>query len=131
MKVVPKDVTEYFMNVVRGTVDQREKNNVMRSDFLQLLMQLKNKGTVEDHEEESQDKISMDEVAAQAFLFFFAGFETSSTALSFALFELANNQGIQEKTRAEVKRVLAAHGGQITYEALKDMSYLEQVVNGE
>lgn len=126
----PADVTAFFMDVVRSAVDYREKNSVMRPDFLQLLIQLKNKGTVEDGADESFDKLTMDEVAAQAFLFFFAGFETSSTALSFALFELANNSDIQERTREEVRRVLAAHGGHITYEALRDMTYVEQVVNG-
>ncbi|XP_062564161.1 probable cytochrome P450 6a14 [Armigeres subalbatus] len=129
MRQLPKDSTDYFMNVITSTVDHREKNNVMRQDFLQLLLQLKNKGTVEEHEEESKEKITMDELAAQAFLFFVAGFETTSSAVSFALFELANNPDVQEKTRQEVKRVLANHGGHITYDALKDMTYLEQVVN--
>ncbi|XP_001847405.2 probable cytochrome P450 6a14 [Culex quinquefasciatus] len=129
LRQLPVEVTDYFMNVIQGTVDHREKNNVVRPDFLQLLMQLKNKGTIEDHAEDSADKITMDQAAAQAFLFFFAGFETSSTALSFAIFELANNPDIQEKARAEVQRVLAVHGGHLTYEAIKDMTYLEQVVN--
>lgn len=129
LRQLPVEVTDYFMNVIQGTVNHREKNNVVRPDFLQLLMQLKNKGTIEDHEDDSADKITMDQAAAQAFLFFFAGFETSSTALSFAIFELAHNPDIQEKTRAEVQRVLAAHGGHLTYDALKEMTYLEQVVN--
>ncbi|XP_058460188.1 probable cytochrome P450 6a14 [Malaya genurostris] len=129
LKQIPGDVTDYFMGVVRNTVDNREKNNVIRQDFLQLLMQLKNKGTVEDNEEASNETISMNDVAAQAFLFFFAGFETSSTALSFALFELASNERVQEKLRDEIKRVLEAHNNQITYEAIKEMTYMDQVVN--
>ncbi|XP_058813403.1 probable cytochrome P450 6a14 [Topomyia yanbarensis] len=129
LKQIPSDVTKYFMDVVQNTVGHREKNNVIRQDFLQLLMQLKNKGTVEEHEEESKETISMNDVAAQAFLFFFAGFETSSTALSFALFELAANLNVQDKLRDEIKLVLAANGGQITYEALKEMTYMEQVIN--
>lgn len=36
---------------------------------------------------------------------------------------------MQEKTREEVQRVLTAHGGNITYDSLKEMTYLEQVVN--
>ncbi|XP_065080101.1 probable cytochrome P450 6a14 [Ochlerotatus camptorhynchus] len=129
MRQLPKDATDYFMDIIRGTVDHREKSNVIRQDFLQLLLQLKNKGTIDDHEEDSKDKITMNELAAQAFLFFFAGFETSSTTLSFAMFELASNPEVQEKTREEITRVLANHGGHITYDALKEMTYLDQVVN--
>ncbi|XP_055545110.1 probable cytochrome P450 6a14 [Wyeomyia smithii] len=123
------DVTKYFMDIVESTIKHREEKNIIRQDFLQLLMQLKNKGTVEEHEEQSKETITMNEAAAQAFVFFLAGFETSSAGLSFALYELAANQDIQEKTRDEIKRILMKHDGQITYEALKDMTYLEQVVN--
>ncbi|XP_065080036.1 probable cytochrome P450 6a14 [Ochlerotatus camptorhynchus] len=129
LKQTPADVTAYFVDVVQKTVDHREKNNVTRPDFLQLLMQLKNRGTIEDDEEDSKDTITMNEVIAQAFLFFFAGFETSSRALSFALFELAHNPAVQDKAREEVQRVIAAHDGHITYEAVKEMIYLEQIVN--
>ncbi|XP_055545123.1 probable cytochrome P450 6a14 [Wyeomyia smithii] len=128
-KQIPGNVTKYFMGVVESTINHREKNNISRQDFLQLLMQLKNRGTIEDHEEESKETITLNETAAQAFLFFFAGFETSSTALSFALFELAANLDIQTKTREEIKRILKKYNGNITYEALKEMTYLEQVVN--
>lgn len=38
----------FFMNLVRQTVEYRENNNVSRKDFLELLIQLKNKGYVED-----------------------------------------------------------------------------------
>jgi len=39
----PKDVSKYFMKMVRDTVEYREKNDVKRNDFMQLLIQMKNK----------------------------------------------------------------------------------------
>uniref|UniRef100_A0A182T088 Cytochrome P450 n=1 Tax=Anopheles maculatus TaxID=74869 RepID=A0A182T088_9DIPT len=130
LAVLPSDVTSFFMPLVADTVRDREQNAIVRPDFLNLLIQLKNKGTVEQHEQaEGLEKLTLDEVSAQAFVFFFAGFETSSTTLSFALFELANNPEIQERVRAEVLEKLKQHDGQITYEALKEMTYLDQVIN--
>lgn len=50
--------------------------------------------------------------------------------MSFALFELAINQEVQDKVREEVLRIKNAHGGKITYEALNEMHYLNRVFNG-
>nr|XP_040224220.2 cytochrome P450 6a22-like [Anopheles coluzzii] len=129
LPVLPGEVTSFFMPLVTETVADRERNSIERPDFLNLLIQLKNKGTVEDETTEGLQKLTLDEVAAQAFVFFFAGFETSSTTLSFALFELANNPDIQERVRAEVLEKLQLHDGKITYDALKEMTYLDQVIN--
>ena len=41
--------------MVQETADYREKNNVKRNDFLQLLIQLKNKGFLDD-EQKSEDQ---------------------------------------------------------------------------
>ena len=42
-KFPPKDVSKYFMKMVKDTVEYREKNDVKRNDFMQLLIQMKNK----------------------------------------------------------------------------------------
>lgn len=72
----------------------------------------------------------MDEAAAQAFIFFLAGFETTSTTTSFALFEMARCPQIQQRAREEVLRIIAKHGGEITYDALMEMKYLDMIFNG-
>lgn len=41
--VTPKDVSKYFMQMVKETVEYREANDVKRNDFMQLLIQMKNK----------------------------------------------------------------------------------------
>lgn len=50
--------------------------------------------------------------------------------MSLALFELAANPEVQEKTRRDVNDVLAKHNGEFTYESIFEMSYLNQVFNG-
>lgn len=73
----------------------------------------------------------MDEIVAQSFLFFIAGFETSSTTATFAFLELAMNPEIQEKLRNEIKSVLDKHNNEITYDSLKEMTYMGQVIDGK
>lgn len=74
--------------------------------------------------------LTLKEMAAQAFVFFAAGFETAASTTTFVLYELAQNPEIQEKLRQEIDDILEVHKGQITYHALQEMTYMEQVVNG-
>jgi len=46
--LVPKGLSDYFIELVRKSMEDREKNNVKRKDFLQLLIELKNKGWLDD-----------------------------------------------------------------------------------
>jgi hypothetical protein len=62
------------------------------------------------------------------FIFFFAGADTSSTSIAFAMLELGANSEIQEKLRKEIRE---KSGEKITYENLQEMTYLNQVASGE
>ncbi|XP_049963613.1 probable cytochrome P450 6a13 [Schistocerca serialis cubense] len=133
-----EEVSAFFRNMVRETVEYREKYNVTRNDFMHLLVQLKNKGFIDDEKakaikDSAKDidnwKLSIDEVAAQAFVFYLAGFETSSTTMSFALYELALNPDVQKRLQEEVDATMQKNDGQLTYEAISEMSYLDKVVS--
>ncbi|RZC42085.1 p450 domain containing protein, partial [Asbolus verrucosus] len=126
----PEGVSEFFFKVVKDTVDYREKNNYTRKDFMQLLIDLKNNKIAEEEGYQHDGKtLTIEEVAAQSYVFFIAGFETSSTAMTFALYELGRRQDLQQKVRDEIETVLAKHQGKITYEAIQDMKYMDQVIN--
>jgi len=127
--VTDKDVSDFFLSSIRDTVEYREKNNIQRNDFLNLLLQIKNTGKIDSGE--AMGTMTLNELAAQSFLFFLAGFETSSTTMTFALYELALNLDIQEKLREEIKAVLAKHDGKVTYEAMLEIKYLQMVIDGE
>ncbi|KAJ3666881.1 hypothetical protein Zmor_002308 [Zophobas morio] len=128
-------VTRFFQDVVNETIRFREENGVARSDFLQLLIQLKNRGRLEGDGDEREaapavgTSLTLDEAAAQAFIFFLAGFETTSTTISFALFEMAQNEAIRNKARAEISRVLERHSGKLTYDAAMEMEYLDTIIS--
>ncbi|EAT39033.1 AAEL009137-PA [Aedes aegypti] len=126
IKAVPEDVSRFFYKVVRETMAYRQSSGVQRNDFMNLLMQLKEKGELEGSDEKL-GTLTLDEVVAQAYVFFLGGYETSSTNMCFCLYELALNGEIQEKARECVQKAVAKHGG-LNYEALMDMPYLEQCI---
>jgi len=76
-------------------------------------------------------EIEGDDVVGQAFMFLAAGFETSGSTLSYALYELALHPEIQNRLRAEIMEVLNKHNVQLTYDGVKEMAYLDMVVSGE
>jgi cytochrome P450 family 6 len=73
----------------------------------------------------------MESMAAQAFVFFLGGFETSSTTMTFCLYELSLHQDIQDRLREEIDVVLQKHDGKLTYEGIQEMKYLDKVVSGK
>jgi cytochrome P450 len=68
---------------------------------------------------------------AQAFTFLIAGYETSGITLSYTLYELALHPEIQCRLRSEITQVLGKHQGELTYDGIKEMSYLDMVVRGK
>lgn len=114
--------TDFFVNIVRKTVELREREHIKRNDFMDLLLKLRNT--------EHGEGLSLEQLAAQVFVFFVAGFETSSSNMSYALFELAKNKRVQDKLRDEIRTVLNLHG-ELNYETMMEMTYLDQVVTGE
>ena len=124
------EASDFFTRIVRETIEYREKNDVKRNDFMDLLLQLKNTGRIEG-EHEFIGNLTIDEIAAQAYLFFVAGFDTSSSIMALTLFELACNPEIQEKARKDVRLAMKTTNGKITYENLMEMRYLKNVISGK
>lgn len=83
MKQVTNDVEAFIFSIVRQTVKFREENNFSRNDVMQMLIELKNQGYISVDKNENNDemkteseninKLSMDQLAAQAFVFYVAG----------------------------------------------------------
>nr|CAH7715462.1 unnamed protein product [Callosobruchus chinensis] len=113
-----RSISSFYNRMVKATVNYRKDNNVVRKDFMQLLIELT----------EGEDPLSIDDIVAECFLFFVAGFETSSSAISFACYELSQNQKIQQKVRDEIEATLERYGGKLSYEAVMEMTYMDKVV---
>lgn len=131
LRLFDKSISDFFDEVVGGSIKYRETNNVVRNDFLNMLIQLKNKGTIDGEISTETRKLTLNECIAQAFIFFFAGADTSSTTVAYAITELSHHPDIQEKLRTEILKKTEGSNGEITYDNLHEMTYLSQVANGE
>ncbi|XP_034479135.1 probable cytochrome P450 6a21 [Drosophila innubila] len=128
MKTTPDHIEKFFLRIVKETVTFREENKIRRNDFMDQLIDLKNNALIKSETGESVS-LTIEEMTAQAYVFFNAGYETSSSTMGFALYELAQHMDIQQRVRDEVNEVLAKNSGEITYELLKEMVYLNQVIS--
>lgn len=107
----PKEPADFFLNTFVQTLEYRQSNNIKRNDFVSMLLRLK-------------EFFTNEELAAEAFLVYIGGFETSSTLMTFALYELAINPNIQERLRDEIKSTTID-----SYDSLVGMKYLDMVIN--
>lgn len=112
----PKEPCDFLMKVFMETLKQREKNPDQRNDFIKLLLKLRE--TV---------SLGLEEMAAESFIFFSGGFETSSSSLTFFLYELALHPEIQQKLRNEIQAGLNENDGKLSYDLLFGFQYLDMV----
>lgn len=143
-----QQVNDYFVNLTNEALRVRRENNVVRPDVIHLLMEAQKGKLKHDDENEvetgfaaiqesshikkakSTIEITDEVIAAQAVIFFVAGFDTVSAMMCFAAYELAANPEIQSRLREEVNEAFEETNGKITYEKLLSMKYLDMVISG-
>lgn len=155
LQFIDRKAAAFFKSMILDTIDVRTKNGIFRPDMVNIIMQLRNglRPTSVDNVVKEQndgfattDELSIgsavsatrqwtdDELVAQCFLFFLGGFDTSSTALAFAAYELAINPDIQERLYREVAETNGKidddgdNKRRLSYDELQRMRYLDQVV---
>ncbi|XP_012055930.1 PREDICTED: cytochrome P450 9e2-like [Atta cephalotes] len=114
-------VENFFKNVVATTVKARDEQRIVRPDMIQLMMENRNN--------DNGPEFDINEMTAQAFVFFLGGFDTISTAMCFITREIGINPDVQERLKKEIDDVLKQTNGEPTYEAINRMKYLDAVIN--
>ncbi|CAK1594939.1 unnamed protein product [Parnassius mnemosyne] len=130
----PKEVPEFFEQLVKTVIEQRNGKPTDRKDFMDLILKLREDRKLQgpkrtEGKNETSLELTDDVIAAQAFVFYAAGYETSASTMAFMLYALAKNPDVQNKVIAEVDRVLEKYDGRLSFEALTDLKYMEKVFN--
>ncbi|KAL5283300.1 hypothetical protein ACFFRR_005903 [Megaselia abdita] len=129
IRLFEKKYDDYFIRLVTDAMKYRKENKIVRNDVINILMDAKGM-SVSDNGAKPIREWTDEDLVAQCFLFFFAGFETVSTAMSFAAHELMANPDIQKRLIREIEEVKETLNGKpLSYEVLNGMKYLDAVVN--
>lgn len=126
-KVFPAHATNYFMNFFANIKAQRAEQKISRNDLTDILIDLCDTNKMGS----GVEPLTIKQFVAQMHLFFEAGYETSAGTQTFALYELAAQPDVQNRLRNEVKTVLNRFNGVLEYDAITEMKYLDQVINGK
>ncbi|CRL01990.1 CLUMA_CG015341, isoform A [Clunio marinus] len=152
IQAMSREIYNFFKRVVIDVMDERDRNNIYRPDVIQLLLQVKKGQLKMEEKNDFNDKdltnfaasveydvgtkisnvssFEKDDWIAQGFIFFGAGFDTTSNLLQMTCYELSKNEKVQRELQEEVdKQLKLLDGKSITYEALHKMKYLDMVVS--
>ncbi|KAK4874018.1 hypothetical protein RN001_013378 [Aquatica leii] len=150
IRMFSKPVNTFFTQLIKNNIEYREENGIVRPDMIHLLMEAQ-KGRLKHEEVKDQEidtgfatieessigkedrpqkrNLTDDDITAQALIFFLAGSDSSSTLMCFAVYELTMNPDIQKRLQDEIDETLQQCEGDVTYEALLKMKYLDMVLS--
>lgn len=135
-----------FTKMIFAAMKTRKERKIFRPDMINLLMELKkgqlqasaeieaNKSiaAVDEHinlSTEPKQTWTDDALISQCFIFFLAGFDTSSTLMTFTAYELALNPNVQTKLLEEIDRInIDLAGKPLDYDHLQSMTYMDMVI---
>lgn len=124
-KMIPKQVEDFFRKVFTFAVEERRRTGTFRNDLIDILIAFQDAS----HEGKTDLEFTDEMLLGQATVFFVAGFETSSSAMAFTLYEIAQQPAIQERLRKEINDVYERENGKVSYEAINSMEYLSMVLD--
>lgn len=130
IQFIKADIRKTFSNLVLQNMEQRQKNGIIRPDLIDILMKVRQSECDPNNISLGKRRWLDIELISQCFVFFLAGFDTSTWLLLSTTYELALNRDIQEKLINEVDRMTKMlNGREIAYDDMKTMKYLDMVIS--
>ncbi|XP_048001392.1 cytochrome P450 6B1-like [Leguminivora glycinivorella] len=125
----PKEVKEFFFDLTKRIINQRQGKPTERNDFMDLILALRQKEIQCRTKTDENLKLDMNDsvISAQSFVFYAAGYETSASTMGFLLYQLALNSNIQDKVIEELDAVLKKYKGELSLEAISELNYMGKV----
>lgn len=91
LKLFSKESTKFLTDTLVYVMTERQKNKIVRNDLIDVLIGLRKNNEIANGTKSGDSDSTFDDIllVAQAAVFFTAGFETTSSAIGFTLYELA------------------------------------------
>uniref|UniRef100_A0A336LRC8 CSON013017 protein n=1 Tax=Culicoides sonorensis TaxID=179676 RepID=A0A336LRC8_CULSO len=115
---VDKTSEDFFIKLMRDATIHRKSSVENRLDYLDFLLDV-----------QQRKGGSLLDIAANGLTFFLDGFDTSSIFMFNVLYELSKNQEVQLRLREEIEHYVLLHNGNLSYDFIEEMSYLDMVIN--
>ncbi|XP_036413080.1 cytochrome P450 3A56-like [Colossoma macropomum] len=120
----PTCVFDFFFTVLQKIkADRVAKDHKSRVDFMQLMVDSQTPEKVE-----AQQGLSDHEILSQSLIFIFAGYETSSSTLSFFFYNMAANPETMKKLQEEIDQTFPDKAP-VQYDSVMSMEYLDAALN--
>nr|XP_021330384.1 cytochrome P450 3A56-like isoform X1 [Danio rerio] len=129
LSMFSKPTVDFFYKALRKIKEEHKDSNG-RVDFFRLMIQNEiPDDQVKDTTSEQPEKGLTDhEILSQSFIFIMGGYETTSTTLTFLLYNLAINPDCLEKLVEKIDKNFPLDTP-ISYDALMKIDYLEMSIN--
>ncbi|XP_043115535.1 cytochrome P450 3A30-like [Puntigrus tetrazona] len=128
----PSSVMDFFYASLKKIKSERvvKDHRKKRVDFLQLMVDSQAAGKPENRSsvEHPEKGLSDHEILSQSMIFIFAGYETSSSTLSFFFYNLATNPETMKKLQEEIDQTFPEQAP-VDYEGVMNMDYLDAALS--
>ncbi|KAF7689171.1 cytochrome P450 3A30-like isoform X3 [Silurus meridionalis] len=122
----PTAVTDFFYASLQKIKSERvAQDHKKRVDIMQLMIDSQKS---EDLSKETNKGLNDHEILSQSMMFIFAGYETSSSTLSFLFFNLASNPETMKKLQKEIDETFP-NQAVVDYDTVMNMDYLDAALN--
>ncbi|XP_044727621.1 cytochrome P450 6a2-like [Chrysoperla carnea] len=117
--LMPQTAGKYFRKVIKDVRLQRKLNNINANDYLSYLDKL-----LIDNGDFSED-----DLASNIVTLFIDGVETVASTIKLTMTEIVANPRVFKKLREEIDTIMAKYDNKLTYETLRDMTYLDHCIS--
>lgn len=125
VQVFPSQVCTFFQSIISEGVKHCNTEGKICLNFSQLLREM-NKRNLERGI--NNGSVTEDDVVINSVMFSVAGIGTVGYTLTNLCYELAQNPRIQENVCNEIQETMAQCNGELTYESIDSLKYLENAM---